>query len=122
MRKTNSVAFRTRKLAYRLADEFQALGGRAKMSNTKAWQAFWASGVKAVGIDVEGTHLRPPLLVQIAPLGSKQVLLEAPKSGTISKHLTRLLQDPTIVKVAAPSQCRQLGRKTRDDKGKGVAG
>ena len=41
-------------------------GGHAVDASAKEWASFWANKPGMVGIDAEGTHLEPPLLLQIA--------------------------------------------------------
>jgi len=72
-------------------------GGEWTTANTRAWKALWRDKPTHVGIDAEGTHLQPPLLVQIA-WGRNSVLLDAPR-GSLSRNLRRLLADETIEKI-----------------------
>lgn len=66
-------------------------------SNDENWNYFWQHKPAVVGIDVEGNQISPPILVQIST--DDYTILEVPSHQTISKHLQRLLQDTTIVKV-----------------------
>ena len=59
--------------------------------------AFWRSRPSVVAIDAEGTHLEPPLLMQVASDTSKDVLIVQP-SDSVGPDLTRLLADDAIKK------------------------
>lgn len=70
---------------------------RVLSSSKAAWEEFWASDPHVVGIDVEGNHQCPPVLVQIAT--RELVILEAPGRLGISPDLHRLLDDPKVRKA-----------------------
>ena len=79
-------------------EEAMAEGGyKARDASPDAWAAFWRSKPTTVAIDAEGTHLEPPLLVQVACDTSKDVLIVQP-SDSVGSDLTRLLQDEAIKK------------------------
>ena len=69
----------------------------ARDASPDAWAAFWRSKPAVVAIDAEGTHLEPPLLVQVACDTSKDVLIVQP-SDSVGPDLARLLQDDSIKK------------------------
>jgi len=69
----------------------------ARDASPQAWADFWARSPKVVAIDAEGTHLEPPLLVQIASDASQEVLVVEP-SHSVGADLARLLGDPAITK------------------------
>jgi hypothetical protein len=88
------------------AEDFLARGGRVMPSSAAAWEELGhrlqtessEGGVKVVGIDVEGTNHRPPLLVQVAAAGI--IVLELPShSKGLSSGLQKLLHDPEVLKV-----------------------
>jgi hypothetical protein len=66
-------------------------------SNNENWDYFWKHKPAVVGIDVEGNQVSPPVLVQVSV--DDYTILEAPRNGKISIHLTRLLRDEGVVKV-----------------------
>lgn len=66
-------------------------------SNQKNWDYFWKHKPTAVGIDTEGNQSSPPVLVQIST--DDYTIIEVPKEGRISRDLSRLLSDETVVKV-----------------------
>ena len=72
-------------------------GYRARDASPDAWAAFWRSKPTTVAIDAEGTHLEPPLLVQVASDTSKDVLIVQP-SDSVGPDLARLLGDEVIKK------------------------
>ena len=79
-------------------EEAMAEGGyKARDASPDAWAAFWRSKPSVVAIDAEGTHLEPPLLVQVACDTSKDVLIVQP-SDSVGPDLTRLLADEAIKK------------------------
>ena len=49
-----------------LEDAFSQQGGEFVDESSERWAEFWASSPSVVGVDAEGTHFSPPLLVQIA--------------------------------------------------------
>lgn len=65
-------------------------------SNEENWAYFWSHKPVAVGIDVEGNQISPPVLVQVST--DDYTILEAPEKR-ISQNLARLLADQSIVKV-----------------------
>lgn len=76
------------------------------------WAEFWASGPSVVGIDAEGTHFTPPLLIQIASNTSNKVLLYAPTSDGLCADVARLLGDDGVTKVFfGPPSREHLGAK-----------
>jgi len=66
-------------------------------SNRENWEYFWNHKPAAVGIDVEGNQISPPVLVQIST--DDYTIIEAPTRGGLSKDLVRLLRDDSVVKV-----------------------
>ena len=66
------------------------------VSSDEAWKNFWRNPPSVVGVDAEGNHICPPVLVQVAT--DDVVILEAP-IRRLSKHLRRLLSDDRITKV-----------------------
>ena len=67
--------------------------------SSERWAEFWASSPSVVGVDAEGTHFSPPLLVQIAADTMRgRVLLCAP-GNSISPDLARLMGDADIRKA-----------------------
>ena len=71
-------------------------GGEWATASTAAWAQLWRNKPTHVGIDAEGTHFQPPLLVQIA--WGDSVLLDAQRDS-LSRNLRRLLADEDIVKI-----------------------
>lgn len=65
-------------------------------SNRKNWDYFWKHKPSVVGIDTEGNNISPPVIVQIST--DDYTIIEVPNK-VISRDLTRLLEDETIVKV-----------------------
>jgi len=78
-----------------LESAFVESGGVVSTKKGK-WDTFWQDKPRHVGIDAEGTHLSPPLLVQVA-WGSNSVLLET--GGKLSFNMRKLLADESIVKI-----------------------
>lgn len=76
---------------------FLEAGGNAVDSSPAEWKRFWEGRPVAVGVDAEGTHFEPPLLVQIA-LSDGRTILESP-SPELSEDAKRLFADDNIVKV-----------------------
>ena len=82
-----------------LEDAFSQQGGEFVDESSERWAEFWASSPSVVGVDAEGTHFSPPLLVQIAADTMRgRVLLCAP-GNSISPDLARLLGDADIRKA-----------------------
>lgn len=82
-----------------LEDAFVQSGGEYFDESTERWAEFWASSPTVVGVDAEGTHFSPPLLVQIAADSMRgRVLLCAP-GNALSSDLARLMGDASIRKV-----------------------
>jgi hypothetical protein len=82
-------------------------------SNQKSWDHFWKHKQSIVGIDTEGNQISPPVLVQIST--DDYTVIEVPRGGRISSHLSRLLSDESIIKVF----CDNFGHK--DKKSLGLA-
>lgn len=76
-------------------------GTRISEASPNIWREFWRNTHDAVGIDVEGNLLTPPVLVQIAT--NDTVILEMPSDAGISTDLQRLLNDESIIKVLCDS-------------------
>jgi hypothetical protein len=67
-------------------------------SNEENWNFFWQHKPPMVGIDAEGNQRSPPVLLQVST--EDYAILEAPnRRQGLSKHVKRLLQDNSIVKV-----------------------
>jgi hypothetical protein len=66
-------------------------------SNQENWEYFWKHKPAMVGIDTEGNQISPPVLVQIST--DEYTIIEVPQAGRLSKDLSRLLSDDSIVKV-----------------------
>ena len=81
-----------------LEDACIAAGYEYCDESAERWAEFWASRPTVVGIDAEGTHFEPPLLLQVCANTSKRVLLIAPAGNHLSPDAARLLADPGIVK------------------------
>lgn len=90
-------------------------------SNEENWAYVWEhSKPRVVGIDTEGNLVAPPILVQVAI--EDYVILEVPSvDGGLSRHLQRLLNDNSIVKVFCDNYShkdkKSLGIAGSDDKG-----
>lgn len=65
-------------------------------SNEENWSYFWRHKPKVVGIDTEGNQQSPPVLLQVST--EDYAILETPRTK-ISRHVQRLLEDDSIVKV-----------------------
>lgn len=78
-----------------LPDMFQSSGGNLEESSSTAFEKL--RNVKVVGVDAEGTHLKPPLLVQIAY--GDGVIIESPRNAKLSSDLRELMANPDVVKV-----------------------
>jgi len=67
-------------------------------STARTWEHFWKGKPEAVGIDVEGNQISPPVLLQISL--DHYTIIEVPRHGEgLSTNFCRLLQDESIVKV-----------------------
>eukprot|EP00628_Pelagophyceae_sp_CCMP2097_P029644 CAMPEP_0184188504 /NCGR_PEP_ID=MMETSP0976-20121227/1474_1 /TAXON_ID=483370 /ORGANISM="non described non described, Strain CCMP2097" /LENGTH=282 /DNA_ID=CAMNT_0026492831 /DNA_START=9 /DNA_END=854 /DNA_ORIENTATION=+ len=96
-----------------LEGAFLEAGGRAVDASAEAWRRFWLSAPKVVGIDAEGTHFEPPLLLQIAT-SDGVVLLESP-GASLSADAARLMGDNAIAKIFfGPPECEHLGCRIRN--------
>ena len=83
-----------------LEDAFRASGYEFVDDSAERWAEFWAGAPTVVGIDAEGTHFTPPLLIQICAGGpAKRVLLHAPTADGLCEDVARLLGDASITKV-----------------------
>lgn len=86
-------------------------------SSPAIWREFWSNPPDAVGVDVEGNSLTPPVLVQIAT--DDLVILEIPSQVGLSIDLQRLLDDESIIKVLCDCPSRRdansLGLPVRPD-------
>lgn len=90
-------------VAERMENRFVASGSTLSFSKPEAWAQLRRNRPSAVAVDTEGTHIIPPLMVQVAyrdaRTGRIHVILEAPSKGQLSKELTSLLAEPSIAKV-----------------------
>jgi len=90
-------------------------------SNPRCWPSFWKRKPLVVGIDVEGNHTNPPVLVQIAVQYSDEIycILETPQIHGLSDNLQRLLRDSSIIKVFCDNYAHNdkkcLGIPAEDD-------
>jgi len=103
-----------------MEQRFATSGSCIVKATPDEWQALRAASPRAVGVDTEGVHFSPPLLVQVAyrsPLtGLVVVLLEAPVNGQLSSCLKTLLGDTAIAKAfcAADGDTDALGCPVRN--------
>lgn len=66
-------------------------------SSSEVWDRFWNETPKAVGIDVEGNQISPPVLIQVST--NDFTIIEVPSKNGLSPNLKKLLEDDTIVKA-----------------------
>ena len=103
-----------------MEQRFVASGSYIVKATPDEWQALRAASPQAVGVDTEGVHFTPPLLVQVAyrspRTGRVVVLLEAPVNGQLSTDLKTLLGDTAIAKIfcAADGDTDALGCPVRN--------
>lgn len=75
----------------------------SKSNDENAWKHFKSCDPKVVGIDTEGVHHYPPLLIQIAYRDPKSmkiyIILENPFHGIISDNMKDILKSTSITKV-----------------------
>mmetsp|Transcript_46878 Transcript_46878/g.60248 ORF Transcript_46878/g.60248 Transcript_46878/m.60248 type:complete len:411 (+) Transcript_46878:15-1247(+) len=86
-----------------LEQRFIDSGGTIVKSSQEEWNKFYENKPKVIGVDTEGIHHVPPLLVQIAYRnkvnGKIIVILEAPRKGILSSNMLKILSDSSITKV-----------------------
>jgi len=84
-----------------MTEVFRDAGG--SLADMSSFGSFFGPGKRpaAVAIDTEGSHLVPPILIQVCALDRVDtVFLEQPRRGAgLSPALTSLLRDPAVTKV-----------------------